>query len=88
MEGDAAAMETLNYIKSDRTLSQIWSEIEKVNPSQSYFSDFDSRKVTFKVMGVKIEMYFDNEVLFGNDRFYLIQYHPNNKLLKLLFDSF
>lgn len=88
MVDDPVVRETLDYIKSNDTYYSIWKKVEKLNPNMSYFSDIESRKVIFNFYGIKIALYFDNEILFGNDRFYLIQYHPTNKLLKQILKLF
>ncbi len=84
MADDEIIIRTIKLIKSEAYLLNMWNRISTLNPQVNYFSDLTSRKVTFKFMGIKIPMYYTNELLFGNEKFYLVEYIPTNKLLKWL----
>lgn len=84
MEQDPIVKETLDYIKNNPELYPIWEKAAEDNKYKKYFSNLKSRRVTFKFWGIKFSLYYTNELLFSNDRFYVIEYHPTNKLLKYL----
>ncbi len=75
-------MQTLNIIEDDDVLYNIWKDIQ-LNPKRD-FNDASSRKVNFNINKIAISMVYGVEPVLHNERFRVVDYVPDNKIVRYL----
>lgn len=79
MSGDESFQYTLDLIKKDSLASRFWKEIEQSDSLPTFYPE-ESRIVTFKILGKKLEFNYSVENLLQNERFRILQYKAVNPL--------
>jgi transcriptional regulator with XRE-family HTH domain len=83
MEIDPSHQQDLLFLKQYPLAWSIWKTIVQDNKVRSYLSS-QQREIFFKIYGVNFSMHYSVEPLPELDRFDIVEYIPNNIVLKLL----
>ncbi len=82
MKEDYWYKRAVEYIRMHPLASRVYDQII-ANPPKD-FNDMGNRTVYFKSHGIKIKMNFSKESIPKFERFKMIQYYPDNKVIRLL----
>lgn len=82
MENDYWYKRAVQYILSHPVAAKVYNQILAYPPSE--FNDIANRTIYFKIFGKSIKMNFSKEPVPKFERFKIIQYYPDNKVLQLL----
>jgi len=82
MDNDEYYQYTLSYILGDSEAKEIWREILSSKPKDLY--TLESKNIDFVIKGLKVDMKFSVEPLLNNERFRVVDYIPNSKIIRLM----
>ncbi len=85
MEGDRCYEELMEYINSNAEASKYWNKAKELYSKLSYRS-FELRKLKVNMYGFKFTLEYSVERLVNHQRFRVIEFRPNNYILKFVKD--
>ena len=82
MQGEQPTIETMDAIAGNPTATKVWEEILADPPK--YVNTMESRTVVFKIGFTKVKMVYSVEFMANSQRYLIIEYTPENAVLKFL----
>ncbi|KKQ36038.1 MAG: hypothetical protein US52_C0011G0002 [candidate division WS6 bacterium GW2011_GWA2_37_6] len=80
MHDDMIYKQSMSSIERDPLARSIWEQIKE----DKSIPNKETREIFFTIKGINIGFNYSKEQLYANPRFYLIEYQPKNKYLRII----